>query len=65
MQAMPGACSAGEGLLASMQSKSWLSLPEANKAILAQRQSAGPTECLSAQLGLRTGIGAGEVKAGL
>lgn len=66
MQVMPEACSVGEELFTSRQSHySWLFLPEANKAVLAQKQSAGPTECLSAQLGLFTVTGAGEIKAEL
>lgn len=34
-------------------------------AVLAQKKSAGPSECFSAQLGLRTVSSAGEVKPGL
>lgn len=63
MQVMPEACSVGEELFTNRQSYSWLFLPEANKAVLAQKQSAGPTECFSAQLGLLTVTGAGEIKA--
>lgn len=65
MQVMPGAPSVGEELLAHAQSESWLPVPEGHKALLAQGQSAAPTECLSAQLGLCTVLSAGEVKAGL
>lgn len=55
----------GEELFTSRQSYSCLSLPGVNMAVLAQKKSAGPSECFSAQLGLRTVSSAGEVKPGL